>query len=343
MLKVGIIGASGYTGTELIRILVRYPKVEIRLVTANQFSGEVASNVYPSLKGYFDEKYETYNPDRVQEECDVVFLGLPHQESMGVVKELASAGVKIVDLSADFRFDDGAMYEKTYGVAHSCPELLEDAVYGLPEINREKIKGSMLVANPGCYPTAALLGLYPAAGAGLIDGGVVIDAKSGVSGAGRKLTLESHFSTVADSISPYAVSGHRHGPEIKQELSKLAGDVGMVFVPHLVPMNRGILCTMYVKLGRSMTEQNMREIYEEAYSKEHFIHLLEGGRYPQTKALQGWNGCHVAVELKEEDTLVVMTAIDNLVKGASGQAVQNMNLMCGFPEEKALVGPGLFP
>ncbi|MBN1289745.1 MAG: N-acetyl-gamma-glutamyl-phosphate reductase [Actinobacteria bacterium] len=343
MLKVGIVGASGYTGTELIRILVRYPKVEIKLVTANQLSGQEASSVYPSLKGFFDGKYETYDPDRVKEECDVVFLGLPHQESMAVVKELAPAGIKIVDLSADFRFDDRAMYEKTYGVVHLCPELLEDAVYGLPEINREMIKGSKIVANPGCYPTAALLGLYPAASAGLIDGGVVIDAKSGVSGAGRKLTLESHFSTVADGISPYAVSGHRHGPEIKQELTKLAGDVGMVFVPHLVPMNRGILCTMYVKIGRNVNEESIRGLYRDAYSKEHFVQLLESGTYPRTKALQGWNGCHVAVELKDGETLVIMTAIDNLVKGASGQAVQNMNLMCGFPEEKALAGPGLFP
>lgn len=342
LLKVGIIGGSGYTGAELIRLLIRYPKVELKAVTANQYAGVAASDLYPGLKGYYDGKYEVYDPDVIKDGCDFVFLGLPHLESMKVVKELAPSGIMMVDLSADFRFDDHIVYKEVYGADHSCPELLEKAVYGLPEINRSAIKDSGLVANPGCYPTATVLGLYPAAKAGLILDGVTIDAKSGVSGAGRKLSLESHFSTVADGISPYAVSGHRHEPEIKQELNKLADDIGVVFVPHLVPMNRGILSTMYVKLRERISSDKLRSIYEKAYENETFVQLLESGKYPQTKAVQGTNNCHVALELKG-DTLVIMTAIDNLVKGASGQAIQNMNLMCGFPEEKALVATGLFP
>lgn len=342
LLKVGIVGGSGYTGAELIRLLIRYPKVELKVVTANQYAGVAASDLYPGLTGYYDGKYVAYDPDYIEDNCDFVFLGLPQIESMNVVKELASSGVKIVDLSADFRFDDSDVYKEVYGTKHSCPKLMGQAVYGLPELYREIIPDSKLVANPGCYPTAALLGLYPAASAGLISGSIIIDAKSGVSGAGRKLTLESHFSTVADGICPYAVSGHRHEPEIQQELNKLAGDVGVIFVPHLVPMNRGILSTMYVKLKSSISGEDLREIYREAYEKEPFVHLLERGIYPQTKAVKGTNNCHVSLELKG-DTMVVMAAIDNLVKGASGQAIQNMNLMCGFPEEKALVATGLFP
>jgi N-acetyl-gamma-glutamyl-phosphate reductase len=338
-----------------MRIIRGHPEMEVTVTTAHQYAGERVASLYPSLEGFYDGTFAEFDAEVVHENCDAVFLGLPHGESMAVAPGLLDAGKKVVDLSADFRLRDPASYENWYGTEHACPGLLGEAVYGLPEVNREKISGARLVANPGCYPTCALLGLFPLAGAGMIGGPVVIDAKSGISGAGRKLTLATHYTQAAENICPYGVSGHRHLPEITAELSRLAGgaEVPIVFTPHLAPMNRGILCTIYVPLAGTDTgitrspgdlARDIRGLYERAYRDEQFVSLLPDGEYPQTKAVHGSNNCHVGLELAAGGSiLIVMAAIDNLVKGASGQAVQSMNAMCGIPESLGLVGPGYFP
>lgn len=346
MLKAGVIGASGYTGVELLRIISRHRSMELVLATANQYAGERVSSLYPSLTGVYEGHFEAFEPTAAAERCDVVFCALPHGEGLREVPALVASGCRVVDLSADFRLREEGEYEKWYGVPHHATGLLKEAVYGIPEIDRGSIAGASLVANPGCYPTAALLGLYPLARKGLIGDTIIIDAKSGVSGAGRKLTLGTHYPQIADGVEPYAVTGHRHLPEIESQLAGLCpeNEAGVIFTPHLLPMNRGILCTMYVRPGERTETGVLRELYMEAYGGEEFVHLLEPGRYPQTKAVQGSNNCHIAVESGlYGGTVVVMTAIDNLVKGASGQAVQNMNVMCGFPEAEGLAGPGLFP
>lgn len=346
MLKAGVIGASGYTGAELLRIIALHPEVDLVLATANRYAGESIGSLYPSLAQAYTGSFESFDPVLAVEACDILFLGLPHGESMKVLPELAAAGKKIVDLSADFRLDDADEYKQWYGNAHTAPDYLGQAVYGLPEINRDEICETQITANPGCYSTCALIGLFPAAKAGLIGGTVVVDAKSGISGAGRQLTLGTHYPQVADSVEPYAVAGHRHLPEIVNELGKVAQGqtMNVVFTPHLVPMNRGILCTMYVPLKETMDAAHARRIYRETYADESFVHLLDADNYPQTKAVQGSNNCHIGIEVPAgSDILVVMAAIDNLVKGASGGAVQSMNLMCGLPEDMGLTGPGLFP
>ena len=346
MIRAGIIGASGYTGAELLRILAQHPEMEVTLATAREYSGERISALYPSLGEFYDDEFRTYEENEVKTECDAVFIGLPHGESMKIVPGLMATDKKIVDLSADFRFDEPAVYEKWYGTPHSCPELLREAVYGLPESNRKKIAGAQLVANPGCYPTAVALGLLPLVKVSLVAGTVFIDAKSGVSGAGRKLTLQTHFPQLADGVVPYAVSGHRHQPEMELLLAGASGHsiFPVVFVPHLVPMNRGILCTMYVTLNDGMGDSEIWDLYNDAYSAEAFVHMLKAGECPQTKAVQGSNNCHIGLAaVLDGKGLIVMSAIDNLVKGASGQAVQNMNLLCGLPEDTGLLVPGLFP
>ncbi|MFH1149061.1 MAG: N-acetyl-gamma-glutamyl-phosphate reductase [Actinomycetota bacterium] len=342
--KVGIVGASGYTGAELMRLLWGHPGASVEVFTANKYAGKSVGSLYPSLGPYYEGSYTEYDPAAL-EGCDVVFLGLPHGKSMKVAPELLEAGFKVIDMSADFRLGGIEEYELWYGISHECPELLTEAAYGLPEIYRAEIAGARLVANPGCYPTATLLGLYPAARAGLINGTVVVDAKSGVSGAGRGLTLQTHFPQVADGMAPYAVSGHRHLPEVKGGLAGLAQDPEpkVVFTPHLAPMNRGILCTIYVPLADDAEPSEVRGVYESTYAGEEFVHLLPEGRYPDTKSVQGGNDCHVALEFPGSDMLIVMTVIDNLVKGASGQAVQNMNILCGLPEGTGLAGPAVFP
>jgi len=354
LIRAGIIGASGYAGAETMRILWSHPEISVTLATAREYAGVRISELYPSLEGFYPESFSEYSLDDVREKCDVVFLGLPNGQSMRVVPGLLDEGVKVVDLSPDFRFADAAIYEAWYG-PHSCPGLLGEAVYGLPEANRNDIAGARLVANPGCYPTGALLGLLPLAKAAGIEGTVVVDAKSGVSGAGRKPTLETHLPQAADSISPYAVAGHRHLPEMTSQLACVAGAMGpeVVFTPHLTPMNRGILCTIYVPLAgvvHGISDAGgdllagIRSIYETAYDDEPFVSVLPTGRYPQTKAVQGSNNCQVGLELAAGGkVLVVMTVIDNLVKGAAGQAVQSMNIMCGLQEDEGLAGPGIFP
>ncbi len=346
MIRAGVVGASGYTGAELMRILLSHPEYELTYVTANRYAGEKVSNLYRSFKGFIDLNFEEFDISRLDQLCDVVFVCLPHGESMKYVPGMLAAKKKVVDLSADFRFREASVYERWYGEQHACPSHLEYAVYGLPEINREEIKGARLVANPGCYPTATILGLLPLVKKNHISGAIMVDAKSGISGAGRKTTLSTHFPQAADSVSPYSVAGHRHTPEIEVTLGALSREnrVDIVFVPHLIPMNRGILCTIYAPVKNINNKTELFEIYRETYAGEPFVKVLPVGTYPETKAVQGSNMCHISIELIEnKEIAVVMSAIDNLVKGASGQAVQNMNLMCGIPESSGLKLPGLFP
>jgi N-acetyl-gamma-glutamyl-phosphate reductase len=340
-LKAAIIGASGYTGAELMRILWSHPAIGVEVAFANQYAGHPIGSLYPSLAGCYSGDFRTFEPGAL-DGCDIVFSCLPHGESMKAVAQAIDMGLKVIDLSADFRLTADE-YLEWYGTEHLSEGLLDEAVYGLPELNRSEIAGARLVANPGCYPTSAILGLAPVAP--LIEGNVIIDAKSGVSGAGRKLTLGTHFPQVSDGISPYGVSGHRHAPEIRSRLASLAGRaVNTVFTPHLAPMNRGILCTMYVQVGAATSIEKVRSLYMDAYGDEPFVRVLPAGDYPQTKATQGSNNCHLALEMPGgTGVLVVMSAIDNLVKGASGQAVQSANIMCGLDEVAGLDGPGLFP
>ena len=342
LLRAGIIGASGYTGAELMRILAGHPEFEVEVATAGQYAGTSIDSLYPSLAGAYARDFVSYEPG-VLDSCDIVFSCLPHGESMSVVAQAAAAGRKVVDLSADFRLP-AEVYTRWYGIEHQSPELLTRAVYGLCELNRGEISRAALIANPGCYSTASLLGLSPLAKAGMIAGTVIIDAKTGISGAGRKLTLPTHFPQASDNITPYAVGGHRHAPEISLCLDDLAQvPVKMVFTPHLAPMDRGILSTMYVPLPPGAKPAEVRAVFEEAYSGEAFVHLLEEGAYPQTKAVRGSNNCHLALEVSPAGVAIVMSAIDNLVKGASGQAVQSANIMFGIDEGSGLQGCGLFP
>ena len=344
MIKAGVVGASGYTGVELLRIVSGHPSMEVAVATAATYAGTRISELYPSLQGFYDFDYIEYSPKMIASDCDVAFVALPHGKSMTVVAELIAAGLKVVDLSADFRFKSVALYESAYGFEHEFPSLLEHAVYGLPEASREEIVRANLVAVPGCYPTAALLGLMPLARVGMIAGTVIVDAKSGVSGAGRKLSLASHYPQASDNMAPYGVGSHRHQPEIIERLELFGGGDELLFVPHLAPMDRGILATMYVSIARPITQEELDAIYADAYSEEAFVKVLTPDLFPETKAVRGSNNCHISVLAPVGPRLaVVMSAIDNLVKGASGGAVQCMNLMCGLPETAGLVGPGLFP
>jgi len=344
VIKAGVVGASGYTGVELLRILSGHPGIGAEVATAATYAGTRVSELYTSLEGFYDFDFVEYTVDVVASSCEVAFVGLPHGESMGVVEELLDAGLKVVDLSADFRFKSAALYEEIYGLEHKSPLLLDHAVYGLPEVWREEVTGARLVAVPGCYPTAALLGLMPLARSDMIAGTVIIDAKSGVSGAGRKLALASHFPQASDNIAPYGVGSHRHQPEMVERLDMLGLGGKLLFVPHLAPMDRGILATMYVTLDSTVSQDELHAMYVEAYKDETFVKVLPPDSFPETKAVRGSNNCHIAVAAPEGGgPAVVMSVIDNLVKGASGGAVQCMNLMCGLPEATGLVGPGIFP
>jgi N-acetyl-gamma-glutamyl-phosphate reductase len=331
MIKVGIVGGTGYTGAELLRLLSAHPQAKLQVITSRADSGTLVSEMFPSLRGYLDAPFT--HPDQARlEQCDVVFFATPNGIAMHQVRALLDAGVKVIDLSADFRLKDIPLWEKWYGMAHACPDLVAEAVYGLPEVNREIIKTARLIANPGCYPTAVQLGFIPLLEAKAIDpASLIADAKSGVSGAGRRAELAYLFSEASDNFKAYGVAGHRHLPEIRQGLGRVQGaDVGLTFVPHLTPMIRGIHATLYARITR---ELDWQDLFESRYAGEPFVDVMPAGSQPDTRSVRGSNLCRIAIHRPQgRDVLVVLSVIDNLVKGAAGQAVQNMNLMFGLPE-----------
>lgn len=343
MINVGVIGGTGYTGVELLRILSQHPEAVLKIVTSRSDKGIKVSAIYSNLRGLVDTVFS--EPDiETLSECDVVFFATPNGTAMRMAPALLEAGTKVIDLSADFRLKDPTLWEQWYGEAHQCPELLEQAVYGLPEIKREEIPKASLIACPGCYPTAVQLGFLPLVETGRIDcGRLIADVKSGVSGAGRKAQVATLMSEAGESFKAYSASGHRHLPEIRQELEALSGkSVNLTFVPHLVPMVRGIHATLYTWLLDD--REGMQELFEERYADETFVDVLPEGEHPSTGNVKGSNRCQIAVHRPANtDVAVVLSVIDNLVKGAAGQAVQNMNLMFGFEESLGLGSIGLYP
>jgi len=327
----------------LLRLLVGHEQVDIQVVTSNSEKDRYVTNVFPSLSGYLDLKFSEHDSP-VLTECDVVFFATPHATSMYKIPELLNANVKIIDLSADFRLQDAEQWQHWYGIEHAAPELLESAVYGLPEINRDQISKADLVANPGCYPTAVLLGFLPLLEEGIVDlNSLIADAKSGVSGAGRKAAMASLFSEASETFKAYGVSGHRHLPEICQTLSLCSGQaVEITFVPHLVPMVRGIFATLYARLKQ--TDIDVTGIYTTRYINEPFVEVLSSGSQPDTREVRGTNMCRIAVSQPQDgDKIVILSVIDNLVKGAAGQAIQNMNIMFGLDEVSGLNLPAIYP
>ena len=343
-MKVGIVGATGYTGLQLVQLLWQHNEADLVLATSQSYAGKQISEVYPHLAGY-DLLLEEYSEELINR-CNYLFIALPHGLSGPVVAAAKERGVKVIDLGADFRLDAAEVYAEWYKIDHTHPQWLTEGVYGLPEINRGQIKDAEIVANPGCYPTSILLALAPIAGLGIsANNSIIVDAKSGVSGAGRKLSLTTHFSEVNDSLEAYGIGTHRHTPEIEQELSKLFGQsVLLSFTPHLIPMTRGMLSTIYVSLNDTISEKLIRQTYHDYYSREPFVTVLDEGRYPKTKYCYGSNRCFINFKLdKRTNRLVIVSSIDNLMKGASGQAVQNLNIMAGISETTGLLGTGLLP
>ena len=342
MIKVGIVGGTGYTGVELLRLLAAHPDVEIAAITSRGEAGTPVARLFPSLRGRVDIAFSDPAATDLAA-CQCVFFATPNGVAMGQARPLVDAGVKVIDLSADFRLKDIATWERWYKMKHAAPDLVAQAVYGLPEINREKIRGARLVANPGCYATAVQLALLPLVETDLVDRDhLVADAKSGVSGAGRKAEVDILFAEAGDNFKAYALGGHRHHPEIVQGLKGASGrDVGLTFVPHLVPMIRGILATVYARVTK---EADFQQLFEKRYAGEPFVDVLPPGTQPETRWVRGSNHCRVAVHRPlGGDTLVVLAVEDNLVKGAAGQAVQNMNLAFGFPEARGLDQVALLP
>jgi len=343
-IKVGIVGGTGYTGVELLRLLVPHPNVQLLTVTSRSEAGMPVADMFPSLRGHVGLKF-TSPDDSSLGECDLVYFATPNGVAMKLTPELLNQGIRVIDLAADFRLKDSVEWQRWYQMEHACPQLLEQAVYGLPEINRSAIKNAKLVANPGCYPTAVQLALIPLLETNSVDGnGLIADCKSGVSGAGRKSDLAFSYCEVNESFKAYAVPGHRHLPEIKQGLSAAAGKaVELVFVPHLTPMIRGIHATVYAKSGPAKLE-TLQQLFEKRYENEVFVDVLPPGSHPDTRSVKGSNHCRIAIHQPQGgDTLVVLSVIDNLVKGAAGQAVQNMNIMFGLNESSGLNNPALVP
>ena len=343
MVKVGIVGGTGYTGVELLRLLAAHAEAEVVAITSRAEKGRRVDDLFANLRGHYDLAFS--EPD-VHElaACDVVFFATPHNVAMNMVPELLAADARVIDLSADYRIRDAALWSDWYGEPHASPELLPQAVYGLPETNRDAISGARLVACPGCYPTSVQLGLIPLLSRGLVDPShLIASAASGVSGAGRQAKIDNLLSEVSDSFKAYGVSGHRHLPEIEQGLSDVAGQtVQLTFVPHLLPMIRGIHSTLFARLRGDADD--LQGLYESWYEHEPFVDVLPSGMYPQTRTVKGANRCQLSIAVPQErDTVVVMATIDNLVKGASGQALQNMNIMLGLPETMGLDHPGLLP
>ena len=342
MKKIGIVGATGYTGVELLRILVTHPEVEITYVTSRSNAGTRVDSMFPNLRGFIDLEFSDPTTDALAK-CDLVFFATPNGVAMKHTAELIKAGVKVIDLAADFRIKDLDVWSKWYGMTHACPELVEQAVYGLPEINRELVKSAKLVANPGCYPTSVILGLMPLLENGLIDlDNIIADTKSGVSGAGKQANVATLFSEMGESFKAYGVGGHRHLPEISQIFSLIADTkVDLTFVPHLLPIIRGIHATIY---ANSNSDIDFQTLYEDRYKSEPFVDVLPQGSHPETRNVKASSMCQIAVHrIPDSNRVIVLSVIDNLVKGAAGQAVQNMNLMLGLEENTSINKPALLP
>ena len=338
-IKAGIVGGTGYTGVELLRLLAQHPQVELCAITSRKEAGTPVAQMFPSLRRRVELAFVEPSA-RALAGCDVVFFATPNGVAMAEARAVLEGGARIVDISADFRIKDVAEWERFYKMKHAAPELVREAVYGLPEVNRERLRGARLVANPGCYPTAVQLGFLPLVEAGVVDTDhLIADAKSGVSGAGRKTEQHLMFSEAADNFVAYGVMGHRHWPEIRQGLAQAAKrEVGLVFTPHLTPLIRGIHATLYARVTKDV---DFQALFEKRYANEPFVDVMPAGSHPDTRSVRAANTCRLAVHrppesAKRSDTLTVLSVIDNLVKGASGQAVQNMNLMFGLPETTGL-------
>jgi N-acetyl-gamma-glutamyl-phosphate reductase len=343
VIKVGIVGGTGYTGVELLRSLCKHPHVQLEVITSRAEEGVRVADIYPSLRGHVDLQFTVPNVKTLGL-CDVVFFATPHAVSMNMMRELMAENVRVIDLSADFRLKDAALWADWYGHEHACPELIEEAVYGLAEFNREQIRNARLVAAPGCYPTSVQLGFLPLLEQGLIDPTrLIANSASGASGAGRGASVASLFAEVNDSFKAYAAAGHRHLPEIEQGLSAIANtDVSLTFVPHLLPMTRGIHSTLYAELSAEIAD--IQALYEQRYADEPFVDVLPAGSHPETRSVKGSNVCRISIHQPQgRNTVVVLAVIDNLVKGASGQAVQAMNIMFGFDEKEGIDHLALMP
>ncbi|MDH5819069.1 N-acetyl-gamma-glutamyl-phosphate reductase [Acinetobacter pseudolwoffii] len=349
VITVGIVGGTGYTGVELLRLLLRHPNVQVNVLTSRTENGRRVDDMFPSLRGHTDLQYSDLNIDELKK-CDVVFFATPHGVAMKHAEALVAAKTKVIDLAADFRLQDLQQFEKWYGMQHACPELLKDSVYGLSELNREQIKQANVVGNPGCYPTTVQLGLAPvltSSDALVKPESIIIDAKSGVSGAGRKASLGGIYTENADNFKAYGVAGHRHHPEIVEALENISGQKDVfdhiLFVPHLVPMIRGMLSTIYIDLTEAGQAADLQALYEQFYANETFVDVMPAGSSPETRSVRGANQLCIALYKPQPTKLVVLVVQDNLVKGAAGQAVQNMNLMFGFAEDAGLNNIGLLP
>lgn len=346
-IKAGIVGGTGYTGVELLRLLSQHPNVELTAITSRKEDGMPVADMYPNLRGRVNLAFQT--PDQAAlDQCDVVFFATPHGVAMSQAKSLLEKGVRIIDLAADFRLQDVEMFERWYKIPHTCPDILAESAYGLVELNRGKIAGAKVVGNPGCYPTTVLLGLAPMLEGGrkLIDTrNIIADCKSGVSGAGRKAEVGSLFSEASDNFKAYGVAGHRHHPEISAQLDAIAGaPVGLIFVPHLVPMIRGMFSTLYARVLPEALDTDFQALFEARYANEPFVDVMPAGALPETRSVRASNQLRIAVHRPENgDQLVILVIQDNLVKGASGQAVQNMNLMFGLPESAGLTHVAILP
>ncbi|BBF78540.1 N-acetyl-gamma-glutamyl-phosphate reductase [Acinetobacter ursingii NIPH 706] len=349
MVSVGIVGGTGYTGVELLRLLLRHPQVTVRVLTSRTEAGKRVADMFPSLRGHTDLEFSDLNLDLLKQ-CDVVFFATPHGVAMQHAKELVAAQTKVIDLAADFRLQNLEQFEKWYGLQHSCPDILQNSAYGLTELNRERIKQASVIGNPGCYPTTVQLGLAPLLKSeqNLVNpSSIIIDAKSGVSGAGRKASMGMIYSENADNFKAYGVSGHRHHPEIVEALENISGQKGVfdhiVFVPHLVPMIRGMLSTIYLDLTEQGANTDIQALYEQFYADEKFVDVMPPNSSPETRSVRGANELRIALYKPQPHKLIVLSVQDNLVKGAAGQAVQNMNLMFDFAEDAGLTGIGLLP
>ena len=345
MIKAGIIGATGYAGSELVRILTNHPKAEIAVITSKSYKGQNYGSVYENFR-HTEKICEEENIEEMAKICDVIFLALPHGVASKKVTEKILENTKIIDLGADFRLQDSDVYEKWYKTSHEAKKILPEAVYGLCEINRDKIKNKRIIANPGCYTTCSILSLYPLVKENLIDlDTIIIDAKSGVTGAGRGISLGTHFDEVNESVKAYKIASHRHTPEIEEQLSIASGKkIVLSFTPHLIPMNRGILSTCYASLNGDYSYADIKSVYEKYYKNEYFVRLTKEGVFPETKWVKGSNFCDIGFTIDNRTNRIIVTgAIDNLFKGAAGQAVQNMNILFDIDEKTGIEHPPVFP